>query len=99
MIKTLSRLAITVSFAMLLAACGSKLNQDNFNKITNGMAYAEVVKILGEPTSSQSSGALGFSASSMVWQDSKAQITIVFLNEKVQTKSFSNTPPAADSKH
>lgn len=99
MIKTLSRIAITVSIAILLVACGSKLNQDNFNKITSGMAYAEVVKILGEPTSSQSGGALGFSASNTVWQDSKAQITIVFLNEKVQTKSFSNTRPVADSKH
>ena len=93
MIKTVSHAILTVCLAVLLVACGSKLNQDNFNKITNGMAYADVVKILGEPTSSKSGGALGFTASSSVWQDSKAQITIVFLNEKVQTKSFSNTPP------
>lgn len=97
MIKTCSRIAAILVLGVLLTACGSKLNQDNFNKITNGMPYAEVVKILGEPASSQGGGALGFTASTATWQDSKAQITVVFLNEKVQTKSFSNTPPAGNN--
>ncbi|MBK8287639.1 MAG: hypothetical protein IPK95_02550 [Cellvibrionales bacterium] len=71
-----------------LVACGSKLTQENFNKITDAMPYADVVKILGEPQSSEGGGVLGITAGASVWQDEKHQITIVFVNEKVASKSF-----------
>ena len=65
-----------------------KLTQENFNKITDAMPYADVVKILGEPQSSEGGGVLGITAGASVWKDEKHQITIVFVNEKVASKSF-----------
>lgn len=96
MIKSLSRFAVVIFFAGFLAACGSKITQDNFNKINNGMAYEEVVKLLGEPQSSEGGGAFGITASTAVWKDEKNQISIVFLNEKVTSKTFGavQAPPA-----
>jgi outer membrane protein assembly factor BamE (lipoprotein component of BamABCDE complex) len=58
-VRFLSIAVLTV----FLVACGAKLTQDNFNKISNGMPYAEVVKLLGEPQSSDGGGAFGITAS------------------------------------
>jgi hypothetical protein len=49
MIKSPSRLASALAIAVLLVACGSRISQENYNRITDDMAYAEVVKIPGEP--------------------------------------------------
>ena len=89
-VRTLSICACT----LMLAACGSKLTQANFSKITNGMSQAEVTQLLGEPQSSQGGGLLGFSASTAMWKDDKHQITVVFLNEKVTSKVFGDAEAA-----
>jgi hypothetical protein len=49
-----SRLASALGIATLLVACGSTISHENYSRITNDTAYAEIVKILGEPTSSES---------------------------------------------
>ena len=88
MIKPVVRFASAVLLTVCLVACGSKLTQENFNKITDAMPYADVVKSLGEPQSSEGGGVLGITAGASVWKDEKHQITIVFVNEKVASKSF-----------
>ena len=88
MIKPVVRFASAVLLTVCLVACGSKLTQETFNKITDAMPYADVVKILGEPQSSEGGGVLGITAGASVWKDEKHQITIVFVNEKVASKSF-----------
>jgi hypothetical protein len=88
MIKSSSRLVSALAMAVLLVACGSRISQENYNRITDGMAYAEVVKILGEPTSSEARGALGVTAGTSKWKDGAHQITIVFVNDKVTSKVF-----------
>jgi Domain of Unknown Function with PDB structure (DUF3862) len=86
LIQSPSRLASALAVAVLLVACGSRISQENYNRITDGMAYADVVKILGEPTSSESRGALGITAGTAQWKDGAHQITIIFINEKVSSK-------------
>ena len=88
MIKPPTRLASVLAIAVLLVACGSRVSQENYNKISNGMPYAEVVKILGEPQSSEGRGALGITAGTSTWKDGKHEIMIVFVNEKVTIKMF-----------
>jgi hypothetical protein len=88
MIKLPSRLVSALAVAVLLVACGSRISQENYNKISNGMPYAEVVKILGQPQSSEGRGALGVTASTSEWKDGKHEIMIIFLNEKVTSKMF-----------
>ena len=94
MTKSPSRLASALALSLLLAACGSKINQENYNRITDDMAYAEVVQILGEPTSAESRGALGITAGTSKWKDNSHQITIVFINEKVSSKTFRDAQEA-----
>jgi hypothetical protein len=92
--KGLTRFIAVTFVSLLIAACGSKLTQENFGKISTGMTQAEVIQLLGEPQSSEGAGLLGLSASTAVWKDSKNQISIVFLNEKVTSKSFGAAAPA-----
>ena len=82
------RLALACALvALLLAAC-SKVTQENFAKVQDGMTEAEVHAILGTPTESQSVQALGVSGTSSRWVSGDAQITIRFLGGKVALKSF-----------
>ena len=77
---------------LLLAAC-TKITQENFAKIQDGMSEQEVSAILGSPTESSSSSILGISGTSSTWRGGDAVITIRFVNGKVALKSFDK--PAA----
>lgn len=94
-IKQLSKWSGVALFALLLAACGQKLTQENFNKINNGMSHADVVNILGEPTSSQGGGMLGITASTSVWREKNTELTVIFVNDKVTSKVLNERPADA----
>ncbi len=82
--------------AVFLAACaGSKINQDNFNKISVGMTQTEVKDILGEPTESSSVDIAGFSGTTSTWRQKDATITIQFINGKVVAKQFAKPERSA----
>ena len=85
---SLRRSFSAVALALLLAACGSKVTQDNFAKIHEGMTQDQVTDILGKPTQSSSVDILGMSGTSATWTDNDARITIQFVNGKVRLKSF-----------
>ena len=67
-----------LSFCVLLAAC-SKVNQQNYSKLSTGMPKAEVEKLLGSPT--DCSGALGMS--SCTWGDKNSFISVQYAGDKV----------------
>ena len=51
----LRAVALSMVICMSLVSCvGSKISQENFEKIQTGMALAQVQAILGEPTESSS---------------------------------------------
>ena len=77
-------------FLTLLVAC-SRVTEDNYNRIENGMEEAAVIKILGDPDESSSMGIGSLSGKSSVWDDGKARISIQFFNGKVQLKNFGVT--------
>ncbi len=89
-----------VILLLCLAACGSRLNQENFEKIRDGMSQKEVREILGDPVDASGASFLGLSSGEAVWKDEKTTITVHFLNDKVVTKRMSRTekkgPPAKD---
>lgn len=72
------RTMILVIALLTLAAC-SKVNQDNYSKLSAGMTKAEVESLLGSPT--ECSGAVGLS--SCTWGDEKAGISVQFAADKV----------------
>jgi len=76
---------------LCLAACGSRLNQENFDKIHEGMSPKEVQEILGAPANTEGRSFLGLSSGEAVWKDDKATITVHFLNDKVVSKRMAPT--------
>jgi len=77
---------LSLAAVLLLTACGSKLTVDNLQKVKSGMSPDEVKAILGSPSETQSTGALGLSGTTYVYHGQSAEVTIVFLNDKVMTK-------------
>jgi Domain of Unknown Function with PDB structure (DUF3862) len=49
-VKRLVAASLLGAFLLLLSAC-SKATQENYDKLTMGMKYSEVIEILGEPDS------------------------------------------------
>lgn len=87
--KTLFKLVVYIGLLVILSACVTKINQENYEKIQEGMTIEEVKTILGEPTESKSAGIGGLvSGTSAVWKGENITIDIKFLNGKVQLKSF-----------
>ena len=87
-----TKLYAAVLALLLLAAC-SKVTQENFAKVQNGMTEQEVIAILGSPTESTSREVLGISGTASVWRSGDAEISIRFVGGKVALKSFDK--PAA----
>jgi hypothetical protein len=81
---------MTVALCVMLIAC-SRVSQSNFDKIQPGMSMEQIVAILGEPSDSQSITFGGLSGTSATWKNHDATITVQFLNDKMQIKSFLKT--------
>lgn len=88
----LRALALGVLVSVALAAC-SKVNQENFAKVQEGMSEQEVMALLGTPDESNSVNILGVSGTSARWTDRHATITVRFVNGKVALKSFDKPLP------
>lgn len=91
-VRRLPSLAAAV-LSLLLVACGSPVNQDNFKKIETGMTQAEVEAILGRPDESSSASLGNFSGGSSTWKAGDASITVQFMNDRVQFKQFTKGGP------
>jgi outer membrane protein assembly factor BamE (lipoprotein component of BamABCDE complex) len=82
--------ALCLVISLSLISCGgSKLTQENFEKIQTGMTLAQVQAILGEPTESSSVDLAGFSGTVSKWKQGDVTITIQLVNSKVVAKQFS----------
>ena len=78
---------LALSAALILAAC-SKVTQENFAKIEEGMTEEQVRAILGTPDESNSVNVLGVSGTASRWRSGDAVITVRFVNGKAALKSF-----------
>jgi hypothetical protein len=84
-------LVALVICALCLEACGSRINQADFEKIQTGMTMAQVTAILGEPTESSSVDVAVFSGTVSKWKAGDVTITIQFVNGKVVAKQLSKS--------
>jgi hypothetical protein len=88
----LRAVALSIVICMSLVSCGgSKISQENFEKIKTGMSLAQVQAILGEPTEASSMDLAVFSGTASKWRQGDVTITIQFVNGKVVAKQFSKT--------
>lgn len=83
--------ALALASAVLLVSC-SKITQENFAQVRDGMSEQEVFAILGSPTESSTTSVLAISGTSSKWVGGDAVITIRFVNGKVALKSFDKLP-------
>lgn len=72
---------------LLLAAC-SRVSEENFGRIQDGMTEEQVMSILGKPNEANSVSVLGVSGTTSRWVGNDAVITVRFVNGKVALKSF-----------
>lgn len=87
--RGLALVVLAVLILSSLTACeGSKITQENFDRIKTGMNQAEVHGILGEPTDASSIDIAGFSGTAAVWKRKDVTITIQLVNGKVVSKQF-----------
>jgi hypothetical protein len=91
--KLCRRLLAPVVLALALAACGSKINEEQFARIADGMSEQQVIDLLGTPSESSSMGALGMSGTATTWTDAGATISVQFVNGKVRLKQFTRAKP------
>jgi hypothetical protein len=82
------RLTMPFLLYVLLFGCGSKVNQENFDKIKTGMTLEEVKTILGEPGETSSVGLGPMSGTSAIWKTKGGRVSIQFVNNKATIKSF-----------
>lgn len=92
--QTLFKTLCMIGLTLFLLSC-EKVNEENYNKIKEGMTLGEVKALLGEPTESKTQGGsvplLGnLSGTKAIWKskDGKTSVDIVFLNEKVKIKTY-----------
>ena len=68
---------LVLTLLISVAGC-SKLSMDNYQQLKTGMAYDEVVAIIGKPVSCEE--ALG--TRKCIWGDDKSNIEAAFLADK-----------------
>ena len=83
----MKRTLLALVATLMLAAC-SKVNQENFLKIQEGMSEQEVSSLLGRPTESNSVNVLGVSGTASRWVAGNTVITVRFVNGQVAFKRF-----------
>ncbi|MCP4273511.1 MAG: hypothetical protein GY781_16405 [Gammaproteobacteria bacterium] len=82
------KIIFIIIFAITMQACGSKIKQDNYLKVTNGMTIEEVTDILGEPTNSSAGDFAGISGTASIWKTESVEISIHFINGKVISRQL-----------
>ncbi len=87
-VRSVLGLGLALCLAIGVAACDPRVSQENFQKIENGMAEAEVTKILGDPTDAASMSLGPFSGTTSTWKGKDGTIAIQFVNGKVALKTF-----------
>jgi outer membrane protein assembly factor BamE (lipoprotein component of BamABCDE complex) len=86
MLQTLERLALVVLIALSLSCIGKRITKANVDQVTEGMSKKQVESILGQPTSSKAENPTIMKQTTYVYRQGKDTVTIVFKDDKVQSK-------------
>lgn len=85
----LRAVVVVMVICMSLVSCsGSKISQENFEKIQTGMPLAQVTAILAPATESSSVDVAVVSGTVAKWKAGDVTITIQFVNGKVVAKQL-----------
>jgi outer membrane protein assembly factor BamE (lipoprotein component of BamABCDE complex) len=80
--------ALLLVFALTLSGCnaGKRITKANVDEVVEGMSKKQVESILGLPTSIDNKDFVVMKKTIYVYQQGKDMVTIVFKDDKVQTK-------------
>lgn len=68
------------------ALTGSKLTLDNYNQVTGGMSKAQVERIMGPPTTSETKDMLIFKKTTYRYEEGAKFALFTFKNDELDTK-------------
>ena len=80
-------LMLVLMFVLMLNGCiGKRITKANVDQVTEGMSKKQVESILGQPTSSKMEDPAIIRQTTYVYRQGKDTVTIVFKDDKVQSK-------------
>jgi outer membrane protein assembly factor BamE (lipoprotein component of BamABCDE complex) len=86
-LRTASRLILVLILVLTLDGCiGKRITKANVDQVTEGMSKKQVESILGQPTSSKMEDPAIIRQTTYVYRQGKDTVTIVFKDDKVQSK-------------
>ena len=86
LLQTLARLTLVVLIALSVSCIGKRITKANVDQVTEGMSKKQVESILGQPTSSKNEDPTVLKQTTYVYRQGKDTVTIVFKDDKVQSK-------------
>ena len=85
--RTASRLILVLMLVLVLDGCSSKrITKANVDQVAEGMSKKQVESILGPPTSLTTEDFAVMKRTKYVYRQGKDTVTIVFKDDKVQSK-------------
>jgi outer membrane protein assembly factor BamE (lipoprotein component of BamABCDE complex) len=85
-IFTAARFALVLLIALSLSCSGKRIAKANVDQVTEGMSKKQVESILGPPTSLKTEDLVITKKTTYVYRQGKDTVTIVFKDDKVQSK-------------
>src|SRR6476619_2755298 len=85
--QMVSRFVLVLMVVFMLDSCiGKRITKANVDQVTEGMSKKQVESILGQPTSSKTEDPTILKQTTYVYRQGKDTITIVFKDDKLQSK-------------
>jgi outer membrane protein assembly factor BamE (lipoprotein component of BamABCDE complex) len=85
--QMVSRFILVLMLVFVLDSCiGKRITKANVDQVTEGMSKKQVESILGQPTSSKTEDPAIIKQTTYVYRQGKDTVTIVFKDDKVQSK-------------
>ena len=81
-----ARLVLVVLIALSVSCIGKRITKANVDQVTDGMSRKQVESILGQPSSAKIEDPTITKQTTYVYRQGKDTITIIFKDDKVQSK-------------
>jgi hypothetical protein len=81
-----TRLLLVILIALCVSCSGKRITKANVDQVTEGMSKKQVESILGPPTSLTTEDFVIMKKTTYVYRQGKDTVTIVFKDDKVQSK-------------
>jgi hypothetical protein len=85
-LRSVSRFVLVLLLVLGVSCFGKRITKANVDQVTEGMSKKQVESILGPPTSLSNEDLVIMKKTTYVYRQGKDTVTIVFKDDKVQSK-------------